>query len=154
MKVFYFELIISILLSFQQNYNKEEQMKLDYIKKQINASNFENAVFNITNLFQNQLINLTGKINDLIKSGLENQEQIIAKAESEQLLIRDMLSEINVLKKRYKRNMIISYVIGVIILCTFFIFCYSDHLNKRKTRKYAGYKNPVSDNENNQIDIE
>ena len=100
-------------------------------------------------------MSLTGKINGLINDTLNEQDQIIKDAESEQITIKEMLNEINLLKKRYRRNMIFSYIIGIIILVTFIYFYWTDHLNRRRTRKYAGYKNPVqSENENNQIDIE
>ena len=47
-------------------------------------------------------------------------------------------------------NKIYSYI----IIVTFLIFYYTDHINRRRTRKYAGYKNPVqNENENNQLDI-
>ena len=65
-----------------------------------------------------------------------------------------MLTEIDILKTRYRKNMIFSYIIGTIIIVTFLIFYYTDHINRRRTRKYAGYKNPVqNENENNQLDI-
>ena len=163
MKVFYYELIISVLFSFQQNNhiyniinnNKDDQKRLEEIQRGLKDLNFEKAVSNITNLFKDQIFSLTGKINDLINDTLNEQDQIIKDAESEQITIKEMLNEINLLKKRYRRNMIFSYIIGIIILVTFIYFYWTDHLNRRRTRKYAGYKNPVqSENENNQIDIE
>ena len=162
MKVFYFELIISILFSFQQyniynsiNSNKDDQKRLEEIQRGLKDLNFEKAVSNITNLFKDQILSLTGKINGLINDTLKEQDQIISDAESEQITIKEMLTEINLLKKRYRRNMIFSYIIGIIILVTFIYFYCTDHLNRRRTRKYAGYKNPVqTENENNQLDIE
>ena len=159
MKIFFIQLIISIHFSFQQNninnITKDGIISLEDIKKGINELNFENAISNITKLFQNQLFNLTEKLNDLINKALENQELILNDSESERLLIKDMLSEINTLKKRYRKNVVFTYIIGIIILCTFFIFYYTDHLNRRKRKKYAGYKNPAqTEYESNQIDIE
>ena len=158
MKVFYFELIISFLFTFQQNninnINKDDQKRLEDIQKGLKDLNFENAVSNISNLFQNKIFILTEKINNLINNTLAEQEQIIKDAESEQLVIKEMLTEIDILKTRYRKNMIFSYIIGTIIIVTFLIFYYTDHINRRRTRKYAGYKNPVqNENENNQLDI-
>ena len=159
MKVFYLQLIISILFSLQQNLldniNKDEKIKIEDIKNGINGLDFEDAVTNISNLFEQQIFHLTAKINNLINDTLNQQEQIINKAESEQLLYKDILSEINVLKQRYRRNMIFSYIIGSIILFTFFVFYCTDNLRRRKQRKYIGYKNPVqAANDNNQLDLE
>ena len=137
MKVFYYELIISVLFSFQQynhiyniiNNNKDDQKRLEEIQRGLKDLNFEKAVSNITNLFKDQILSLTGKINDLINDTLNEQDQIIKDAESEQITIKEMLNEINLLKKRYRRNMIFSYIIGIIILVTFIYFYWTDHLN-------------------------
>ena len=68
------------------------------------------------------------QINNMINNTLYAQEQISKNSETEQEEIKEMLIEIKKLKKRYKRNMIFSYIIVSIILFTFFIFYCNDSL--------------------------
>ena len=117
-------LIISIIFSVQDNkfnflgnIHKEDQIKIIDIQNALNALNFENAFSNISKI----LSNLSLKINDLINSTLYSQEEIL-KEQEEELFIKEMLSEIDYLKKRYKRNKIFSFIIITIILITFFYF--------------------------------
>ena len=136
MKFFYIQILIYIHFSFEQNED-------------------DKTASNITELLNKKLINLKSQIINMINNKLNSQEQLFEKADSEQKIIKSMLTEINYLKKRYKRNMIFSYVIGSIILFTFFVFYCYDNLNKRKAKKMRGYKNPSQiQNENTQLDIE
>ena len=100
------------------------------------------------------MFNLTSKINELINDTLYSKEQIL-KEEEEELFIKEILSEIDNLKKRYKKNKIFSYINGAVILITFILFYWKDHLNRSKRGRYKGLKNPAStDSENNQLVIE
>ena len=158
-KIFYVQIIIYILYSLEQNEKEipEDKKTLDNIEKEIRKLNLDSAISNISNLFQNQIISLTKQINDLINTTLNTQEQIFKNYDNDQIMIKDMLSQIKNLKKRYRRNMIFSYFIGCIILFTFFVFYCTDYLNGRKIKKYIGYKRATqeqNDISNNQIDIE
>ena len=95
------------------------------------------------------------EINNLINNTLSNNSELFTNNESEKKEIKQMLNELNKLKKRYKRNIIFSYANGSIILVTFFIiFCY-DSINNKKRKYIRGYKNPsLTKNENNQLDID
>ena len=142
MKIFYVQILIYIHFSLQQN-------------NDIKETNLDKAVSNITELLKKKLINLSSQINNMINNTLNAQEQLFKNADSEKKLMRSMLKEIKTLKKRYKRNMIFSYVIGTIILFTFFVFYCCDNINKRKANKMKGYKNPSqTENENTQLDID
>ena len=149
-------LIISIIFSVQDNkfnfldnIHKDDQIKIIDIQNALNALNFENAVSNISKI----LSNLSLKINDLINSTLYSREEIL-KEQEEELFIKEMLSEIYYLKKRYKRNKIFSFIIITIILITFFYFYSNDHLTRTRRRRYYGYKNASIDNESNQLEIQ
>ena len=149
-------LIISIIFSIQDNkfnflgnIHKDDQIKIIDIQNALNALNFENAVSNISKI----LSNLSLKINDLINSTLYSREEIL-KEQEEELFIKEMLSEIDYLKKRYKRNKIFSFIIITIILITFFYFYSNDHLTRTRRRRYYGYKNASIDNESNQLEIQ
>ena len=56
------------------------------------------------------------QINNMINNTLYAQEQISKNSETEQEEIKEMLIEIKKLKKRYKRNMIFSYIIVIRII--------------------------------------
>ena len=136
MKIFYIQILLYIHFSFQQN-------------KDIKDVNLDKVVSNITDLLKKKLINWSSQINNMINNTLNSQEQLFKNADSEQKLMKSMLEEINNLKKRYRRNMIFSYVIGTIILFTFFVFYCCDNINKRKAYKMRGYRNPSQiENEN------
>ncbi len=158
MKIFLIQLIISVLFSLQQNpldsIPNDKQIKVEDIKNEIKNLNLESAISKISGLFQDQIFNLTEKINNLINSTLKEQDKIIDTAISEQIYVKDLLSEINSLKQRYRRNMIFSYILGSFILITFVAFYCNDCLKRRKENNFVGYKNPgQSRNANTQLDI-
>ena len=90
MKFFYIQILIYIHFSFEQNED-------------------DKTASNITELLNKKLINLKSQIINMINNKLNSQEQLFEKADSKQKIIKSMLTEINYLKKRYKRNMIFSY---------------------------------------------
>ena len=161
MKFLSIQLIICIIFSVQENQidflgniHKDDKIKLEDIQKALKVLNLENVVSNVSNLFHKNLFNLTSKINELINDTLYSKEQII-KEEEEELFIKEILSEIDNLKKRYKKNKIFSYINGAVILITFILFYWKDHLNRSQRGRYIGLKNPAStDSENNQLVIE
>ena len=161
MKFLSIQLIICIIFSVQENpidflgnIHKDDKIKLEDIQKALKVLNLENVVSNVSNLFHKNLFNLTYKINELINDTLYSKEQIL-KEEEEELFIKEILSEIDNLKKRYKKNKIFSYINGAVILITFILFYWKDHLNRSKRGRYRGLKNPAStDSENNQLVIE
>ena len=136
MKFIYVQLLICILFSFQQNilndnddFEDEEkvQIGLDDIKEN-KELNLDDTVSKISKLFYDKIDNMNIQINNMINNTLYAQEQISKNSETEQEEIKEMLIEIKKLKKRYKRNMIFSYIIVSIILFTFFIFYCNDSL--------------------------
>ena len=159
MKFFHVQIIICILFSIQQNLtnmnlNNDEEEKVPIGQNDIKNINLEEAVSNISKLFNDKIYNMNMQINNLINNTLNTQGQLLNNSELEQQEIKEMLKEINKLKKRYKRNLIFSYAICSIILFTFFIFYCTDNLNNRNRKNLTGYKNPVQiKNENTQLDI-
>ena len=159
MKFFHVQIIICILFSIQQNLtnkniNNNEEEKFPIGQNDIKNINLEEAVSNISKLFNDKIYNMNMQINNLINNTLNTQGQLLNNSELEQQEIKEMLKEINKLKKRYKRNLIFSYAICSIILFTFFIFYCTDNLNNRNRKNLTGYKNPVQiKNENTQLDI-
>ena len=122
MKFIYVQLLICILFSFQQNnYNDNDdfedeekvQIGLDDIKEN-KELNLDDAVSKISKLFYDKIDNMNIQINNMINNTLYAQEQISKNSETEQEEIKEMLIEIKKLKKRYKRNMIFSYIIRII----------------------------------------
>ena len=94
------------------------------------------------------------EINNLINYTLSNNNELLTNTESEKKEIKQMLNELNKLKKRYKRNIIFSYASSIILVTFFIIFCY-DSINNKKRKYIRGYKNPsLTKNENNQLDID
>ena len=89
MKIFLIQLIISVLFSLQQNpldsIPNDKQIKVEDIKNEIKNLNLESAISKISGLFQDQIFNLTEKINNLINSTLKEQDKIIDTAISEQI---------------------------------------------------------------------
>ena len=132
-----------------EDYDEEEDMQIEPID--VKDLNFSDALTNISKVFNDKILDMSMQINNLINHTLDSQSELFKKAKLEQKDIKKMLKEIKKLKERYKRNVIFSYIIGSIILFTFFIFyC----LNHKKSKIIKGYKNPVqSQNENNQLDI-
>ena len=159
MKFFYVQMIICLFFSIQQNLpnkyiNNEEEEKVPIGQNDIKNINLEEAVSNISKLFNDKIYNMNIQINNMINNTLNTQGQLLNNSELEQQEIKEMLKEINKLKKRYKRNLIFSYAICSIILFTFFIFYCTDNLNNRNRKNLTGYKNPVQiNNENTQLDI-
>ena len=159
MKFFHVQIIICIFFSIQQNLtnkniNNDEEEKVPIGQNDIKNINLEEAVSNISKLFNDKIYNMNMQINNLINNTLNTQGQLLNNSELEQQEIKEMLKEINKLKKRYKRNLIFSYAICSIILFTFFIFYCTDNLNNRNRKNLTGYKNPVQiKNENTQLDI-
>ena len=159
MKFFYVQIIICIFFSIQQNLtnkniNNDEEEKVPIGQNDIKNINLEEAVSNISKLFNDKIYNMNIQINNMINNTLNTQGQLLNNSVLEQQEIKEMLKEINKLKKRYKRNLIFSYAICSIILFTFFIFYCTDNLNNRNRKNLTGYKNPVQiKNENTQLDI-
>ena len=159
MKFFHVQIIICIFFSIQQNLtnkniNNDEEEKVPIGQNDIKNINLEEAVSNISKLFNDKIYNMNMQINNLINNTLNTQGQLLNNSELEQKEIKEIIKEINKLKKRYKRNLIFSYAICSIILFTFFIFYCTDNLNNRNRKNLTGYKNPVQiKNENTQLDI-
>ena len=167
MKLFYVLIIIHIFFSLQQNpfqsqkrfsdifKNNKEEVKIQIDPNDIKDIDLNDAISSISKLFNNEIFNISMEINNLINNTLSNNSELFTNNESEKKEIKQMLNELNKLKKKYKRNIIFSYAIGSIILVTFFIiFCY-DSINNKKRKYIRGYKNPsLTKNENNQLDID
>ena len=132
-----------------ENYDEEEDPGIESLD--IKDLDFSDALTNISKVFNDKILDMSMQINNLINHTLDSQSELFKKAKLEQKDIKKMLKEIKKLKERYKRNVIFSYIIGSIILFTFFIFYW---LNHKKSKIIKGYKNPVqTQNENNQLDI-
>ena len=167
MKLFYVLIIIHIFFSLQQSplqsqnkfpdifKNNKEEVKIQIDPNDMKDIDLNYAISSISKLFNDEIFNISMEINNLINNTLIINSELSTNTESEKIEIKQMLNELDKLKKRYKRNIIFSYAIGSIILVTFFIiFCY-DSINNKKRKYIRGYKNPsLTKNENNQLDID
>ena len=154
MKLFYIQILISIIFSYPQNaFNhpgiKEEknEMNMTLIKEELKESK-------ISEIFEERIFNLTYKMNEVIKNAVDFKEEISNKTEYEKEIINNMLEEIKILKKKYKRDIIFTYLIGALILFTFFILYYNDYIIIRRRNKDFAYHRPEQNQNSNQIDIE
>ena len=132
---------------------KEEKKISNDDNKTLNEIDF--LINNITEKFENQIYNLTIKINKMINSSLEAQNELIKKTRDEKILINGLLDDIKLLKERNKRNIEFTYIIGIIIFIIFFIFCIFDYLKKyRTTSSPSGYQKALEEQKTiNQLDI-
>ena len=135
---------------------KEENNKSNQYDEQKILSEIDSLVNNITTKYENELLNLTLKINNIINTSLDTQNEIINRAESEKIMINRMLNDIKLLKEKYKQNMNHTYIMGGIIIIVFLLFCIIDFLKKdnRPTIAPSGYNKAIEEqNSNNQISI-
>ena len=130
-----------------KNEDNKEELNITLIQEEIKNSN-------LSNIIQDNIFNLTQKMNAVIKNALNIQEEIYSKAESDNAIIKNMLEEIEILKQRYKRNIIFSYILGALILLTLFIFYCSDSITTKKGSRDFGYQKPEQIQNNNQLDID
>ena len=93
-------------------------------------------------------------MNEVIKNAVDFKEEISNKTEYEKEIINNMLEEIKILKQKYKRDIIFTYLIGALILFTFFILYYNDYIIIRRRNKDFAYQRPEQNQNSNQIDIE
>ena len=113
-------------------------------------------VNNITLKYEKELLNLTNKINNIINSSLESQNEMIEKVKKEKKAINNMLYEIKLLKTKYKENKKHTYILSGIVFVIFLLFCFIDVL---KRGNYQGnvpsgyHKTEDSQNINNQLSI-
>ena len=137
-------------LSKKEESNKSNQIEDSQILSEINS-----LINNITTKYENELLNLTVKINNIINTSLETQNEIINRAESEKIMIKRMLNDIKLLKEKYKQNMNHTYIMGGIIIITFILFCIIDFLKKdNRQATFSGYNKAIEgQNSNNQISI-
>ena len=165
--LFYLFFYSFIHYSLEENQNKKENLKKNIInslsKKQEKIQFDENKILyeidslvnNITEKYEKELINLTARINNIINSSLETQNEIIQRTNSEKVMLNNMLNDIKLLKERYKQNITHTYIMGFIILIVFLIFCILDFLKKKYQFAPSGYRKAVEEqNSNNQISIE
>ena len=115
----------------------------------------DSLINNITEKFENQIYNLTIKINKMINSSLEAQNELIKKTRDEKILINGLLDDIKLLKERNKQNMKFTFIICIVIFIIFFIFCIFDYLRRQKTiSSLAGYQKAREEQKTNiQLDI-
>ena len=141
--LFYLFFYSFINFNLEENQNKKENLKKNIInslsKKQEKIQFDENKILyeidslvnNITEKYEKELINLTARINNIINSSLETQNEIIQRTNSEKVMLNNMLNDIKLLKERYKQNITHTYIMGFIILIVFLIFCILDFLKKK-----------------------
>ena len=135
---------------------KEENNKSNQYDEQKILSEIDLLVNNITTKYENELLNLTLKINNIINSSLDTQNEIIKRADSEKIMINKMLNDIKLLKEKYRKNIKHTYIMGGIIIITFLLFCIIDFLKKdnHQTIVPSGYNKAIEEqNNNNQISI-
>ena len=139
--------------SLSRKEEKKQNSQYDEIKV---LNEIDSLINNITGKYENELLNLTLKINNIINSSLDTQNEIIKRAESEKIIINSMLNDIKLLKQKYKQNMFHTYILGGIIIITFLLFCIIDYLKKDniQTIGSSGYKKAIEEqNTSNQISI-
>ena len=139
--------------SLSRKEEKKQSIQYDEIKV---LNEIDSLINNITGKYENELLNLTLKINNIINSSLDTQNEIIKRAESEKIIINSMLNDIKLLKQKYKQNMFHTYILGGIIIITFLLFCIIDYLKKDniQTIGSSGYKKAIEEqNTSNQISI-
>ena len=135
---------------------KEENNKSNQYDEQKILSEIDSLVNNITTKYENELLNLTLKINNIINTSLDTQNEIIKRADSEKIMINKMLNDIKLLKEKYRKNIKHTYIMGGIIIITFLLFCIIDFLKKdnHQTIVPSGYNKAIEEqNNNNQISI-
>ena len=139
--------------SLSRKEEKKQNNQYDEIKV---LNEIDSLINNITGKYENELLNLTLKINNIINSSLDTQNEIIKRTESEKIIINSMLNDIKLLKQKYKQNMFHTYILGGIIIITFLLFCIIDYLKKDniQTIGSSGYKKAIEEqNTSNQISI-
>ena len=139
--------------SLSRKEEKKQNSQYDEIKV---LNEIDSLINNITGKYENELLNLTLKINNIINSSLDTQNEIIKRTESEKIIINSMLNDIKLLKQKYKQNMFHTYILGGIIIVTFLLFCIIDYLKKDniQTIGSSGYKKATEEqNTSNQISI-
>ena len=135
---------------------KEETSKSNQNDELKILNEINSLINNITTKYENELLNLTLKINNIINTSLDTQNEIIKRAESEKLMINRMVNDIKLLKEKYKKNMNHTYIMGGIIVLTFLMFCIIDCLKKdnSQTLVSSGYNKAIEgQSNNNQISI-
>ena len=112
-------------------------------------------VNNITTKYEKELLNLNKKINNIINSSLESQNEMIEKVKNERKVINNLLNEITLLKIRYKENQKYTYILIGIVFVIFLIFYFIDFLKRDNFKgSPSGYhKADDGQNNNNQISI-
>ena len=178
--IFYFLLCSFFYFSFEENTNNISYIKIinaiknKNLKKILNnallsrkeeknatidenqlINEIDSLVNNIAEKFENQIYNLTIKINKIINSSLQTQNDIIKRTRDEKNMINELLKDIKLLKEKNRQNMQYTYIIGIIIFIIFFIFCIFDYLKKYKTQSLPiGYRKTQDGIKvNNQLDI-
>ena len=135
--------------------SKKEETKIYDEVKILNE--IDSMVKKITKTYESDLFNLTQRINSIISSTLNTQNEINKKAESEKITIENMLNEMRLLKEDYKKNMNYTYILCGIIFLIFIIFCFIDYLRKdnQPIPIPSGYHKTIEEqNVNNQLSIE
>ena len=124
--------------------NKKEEYDLNEVDSLLN---------NMTEIYENRLSNLSETINQL----LDFKEMINRKQEENQI-INGMINEIKLLKKEYKRNFNLTFILFGLFICINIIFAIYDCINKNKIKATSnGYRRAYEEqyyNQNNQISIE
>ena len=114
-------------------------------------------VNSITKKYENKLFNLTNKINNILNSSLEKQNEIIQRVNSENQVINKMLNEIKLLKEKYNRSRKHTYILIIIIIILFLFFSFMGYLTNNYNQGYAisGYhKANEGHKSNNQLSID
>ena len=136
----------------EEKNNTQETTKIDErrIYKEIDL-----LVNNISEKYENEIFNLTLKIDNIINASLGAQNEIIQKSKSEKIMINKMLNDIKLLKEKYNQNIIHTYILCGIIIALLLFFCVIDFLKKGNSSFIpSGYHKTIEDqNNNNQITI-
>ena len=105
----------------------------------------------MTKTYENRLSNISERINQL----LDFKEMINKKQEDKQI-INGMIDNIKLLKKEYRRNMNLTYMLFGLFLCIIIFFSSLGRISKRKSKRIPyGYRGTIEgQNIINQISIE
>ena len=135
---------------------KEERNILANINEEKIIKEIDLIIKNITKNYENEIFNLSEKINYIINSTLDTQNATNQREESEKKEIDNLLTEINLLKENYKKNMNYTYILCGIIFIIFIFFFILDLLKKssQQVPAFSGYEKAIdSKNTNNQLSI-
>ena len=120
-------------------------------KEEYLLNRIDSLLINMTETYENRLSKLSERINQL----LDFKDLINRKQEDKQIINR-MINDIKLLKKDYKRNLNITFVLLGVFLCIIIFFSFSDRISKNKIKRIPhGYRAAFEEqNITNQISIE